>query len=108
MTSRSENTIWKTLGFSQEDMAAIAGNLANTSEWYQGPPTSPDDVTGWAEDANREGMATFAMGSMGYVLPKPLDDWRDVGRRMVSADVYYFFGAWRDQFTYFGEVLDRK
>ena len=91
-------------------MDAVARNMAASFSWWSGPPTGADaDLDLWASDAAREGMAVFAMGSMGYYVPGlPAEDWRDVGRKLVEAMTYFFFGPWRDRFTYLGEQFNRE
>ena len=44
------------------------------------------------------GGRTFTMGALGYTIEHPvLQDWREAGRQMVTADLYYFFGPWKDK-----------
>ena len=53
-------------------------------------------------------MVVFAMGWMGYdAFPPPLNDWREVGRRVVKVSLYYLLGVWRERFQLIGEEYDR-
>src|SRR4051794_8171622 len=102
---------WQALGFRPENMEAIAAKQARALDlWWAGPPASRDvAVETWAFTALTQGMERVALAFLGYRnLPSPLDDWREVGIRAVGAAIYYFFGPWRDGFTYFGEELDRN
>ncbi len=111
MNTHDNTPIWRALGFEQQFMDDLARNEAAVLDlWWDGPPsTSGDDVESWAFSATSDGMRVFATGWMGYVMPHPqLNDWREAGRRAVSAAVYYFHGAWRDKFTWLREEYDRE
>lgn len=110
MIKDTEVPAWQALEFARDDMDAIGRNMTLAyGSWWTGPPASPDEVETWASDACREGMCVFAMGSIGYNgFGSPLNDWREVGRRVVAAVVHYFFGPWRDRFEFFGQELDRE
>ena len=101
---------WQSLGFETDYLDSVLPNMkAIAPLWWDGPPSSPNDVDSWVDNSARWGMVAFAMGSMGYPrLPPPLHDWREAGRRMVAATVYYFYGPWRDRFRWLAEDLDRE
>lgn len=109
MNNEKTKEAWRLLGYCGDDLQAMVQNVETClARWWDGPPANPDDVRGWTSDVHLYGMAVFAMGSMGYsLLPAPLDDWREVGRRVVAASLYYFFGPWRNSFQCFGERYDR-
>lgn len=126
MSTHKDIPAWQALGFEQSFMDAVARNqIASLDLWWDGPRTEVDDsvrealkrittseaelrriyppraIESWVFNATLTGMVVFAMGSLGYQIKlPPLNDWRAVGRRMVAAVVYYFFGPWRDKFTY--------
>jgi hypothetical protein len=83
-------------------MEGAATNLKETLDlWWKPPPTAAEDIRDWVDRATCYGTRAFAMGALGYAIPgHPLDDWREVGRRLVAAVLYYFFGAWREKFTW--------
>lgn len=107
MNKHRSTPAWEILGFSRDDLDAIAANMVASFKWWSGPPMSSDDVESWVSDATREGIAVFAMGSMGYPIAEPpLNDWQEVGRRVLAAVAHYFFGSWREHFRYFAEEFD--
>ncbi len=110
MNKAERTNLLTQLGFKLDMLQAIARNLtACHGTWWAGPPALADDVETWASDASREGMAAFAMASLGYeALPHPLDDRLEIARRLVAVAVYYLFGSWREKFRYLGEAFDCK
>jgi hypothetical protein len=100
---------WRRLGFTEETMNAIAHNMEQVfSEWWGPPPIEPDLVPMWCFNVLSEGMAIFAMRSMGYQFVKEeLNSPRGVGTRVVQSIIFYFYGPWRDKFNYLLEDYDR-
>lgn len=107
MSKPKDASAWQALGIDRGFMEATAdGKLDSLDLWWVDPPDSPDEVERWASGALPSGMDVFAMGALGYSLRPPLDDWQAVGRRTVAAALHYFFGKWRQKFTYFGQPMD--
>ncbi len=83
---------------------------------WSSPPHSPEEVFNFLVVEQYVGTVhliasrTFAMGALGYTIEHPvLRDWREAGRQLVAADLYYFFGPWRAKVRYFGgKVFNRK
>lgn len=102
---------WQALGFTREFMDTMALRTYESRSLFldEAPQTDGDRIESWAFSMGLNAVEVFAMGSMGYTIALPqLDDWREIGRKVVAASVYYFFGAWRESFTYLGKVLDRE
>ena len=101
---------WESLGITRQYMEKVAQyNEMDLDRWWDGPPSNPDDVDDWIFDFYVKAVKVFAMASIGYPMPNPpLNDWREVGRRLVSASKYYFYGAWRDKFKSRRKEYDRQ
>jgi hypothetical protein len=107
---------WSELGFVKQDVEERAETAILMFEgWSSAPPVSTKQadrwllVEQWVNNVHRVGWPTFTMGALGYTIEHPvLQDWREAGRQMVAADLYYFFGPWKDKkFVYYGgEVVD--
>ena len=101
---------WESLGIKRQYMEKVAKyNAMGLDRWWEGPPSDPDGVAGWIFDVHIVAANVFAMASIGYPMPNPpLDDWREVSRRLISACIYYFYGPWRDKFKYFRKEYNRQ
>src|ERR1700726_3695451 len=117
MAKRPAQTVpWKALGFVKQDVAERAeGAIGMFQGWSSPPPVATKQadrwllVEEWVNHVHRVGWRTFAMGALGYTIEHPvLRDWREAGRQMVTADLYYFFGPWKERkFVYYeGEVIN--
>jgi hypothetical protein len=75
----------------------------------RGVPTHSVLVKGWMFRIGTVGSWAFALGALGYTIDHPvLQDWREAGRHVVAAALYYFFGAWRENFQWGGKPIDRQ
>jgi len=114
---------WKALGFVQHDVDGRAEEVIGMFKGWSAPPTSPEKAIDWnvphhfVFTVHLIASMTFAMGALGYTIKHPvLRDWREAGRQLVAADLYYFFGAWRNKVRWFEhsfvkmtvKVLNRK
>jgi hypothetical protein len=123
MAEQSPRTVpWEALGFEQQDVDASAARaIAVFKGWNPPPndpamkpwpsriraraiafvktagvPTLPVLVDSWAFNYHLVASPVFAMGALGYTIDHPvLRDWREAGRQVVQAVLYYFFGPWR-------------
>ncbi len=71
-------------------------------------PDAPESVKAWMFEIGTVGLQTFALGALGFTIQHPvLQDWREAGRKLVAAALYYFFGPWRERVLWNGKQLDR-
>ena len=106
MTATAQWQLWESLGFSLEQVKAAAKHLPDLKKgWLEPPPSGPgDEIQTWVWRHGESGRQAFLLGWMGHPVPDPdLNDWRGIGRRIVSACLHYFFGEWRQKFLYFDE-----
>jgi hypothetical protein len=118
-----ETPPWKALGFVQQDVDGRAEEVIGMFKGWNSPPGSPGEVLNWdvadqfVFTVHLIASRTFAMGALGYTIKHPvLRDWREAGRQLVAADLYYFFGSWREKVRWYEhsftkmsvKVLNRK
>ena len=106
MNATSQWHLWESLGFSLGQVEAGAKNLADMNkDWLKSPPTGDGrEITSWISTHVIFGRDVFLLGWMGHPVPDPdLNDWRGIGRRIVSAFLHYFFGDWRQSFLYYDD-----
>jgi hypothetical protein len=111
-----ETAPWKALGFVQQDVDVRAEEVISMFKDWGSPPGSTGEVLDFVVadqfvfKVNLVASRTFAMGALGYTIEHSvLRDWREAGRQLVAANLYYFFGPWREKFRYFDDkVLNRK
>lgn len=102
---------WQFLGFEKEFLERVATNLEKRNALFvrYDPPSVTLEAESWVFEIVNESLNVFSLGWMGYPsLNPPLSDWREAGRRIVLAAIYYFFGPWRDKFTWCQEDHDRQ
>jgi hypothetical protein len=106
MNATSQWHLWESLGFSLGQVEAGAKNLADMNkDWLKSPPTGHGgEIGSWVSTHGIFGRDLFLLGWMGHPVPDPdLNDWRGIGRRIVSACLHYFFGDWRQNFLYYDD-----
>jgi hypothetical protein len=115
MNTSEPPTNWQRIGYESSMLERVAENIEITRpSWWVEVPPPPKEIWWWTMDWVRSGMAVFALGSMGFpISSEPLSDLRRVGRQLVAAALYYFFGAWRNELPQPGvefddELLDRE
>ena len=97
---------WESLGFSLGEVEAGAKNLADLNkDWLKSPPTGHGgEIDSWVSRHVIFGRDVFLLGWMGHPVPEEdLNDWRGIGRRIVSMCLHYFFGDWRQNFLYYDD-----
>ncbi len=109
MTEHTPQTApWEALGYEKRDVDRTAASVALFVESTQ-PPDAPEEVCNWMFLVHVAGSKAFALGALGHAIEHPvLKDWREAGRHLVAAALYYFFGPWRATFLWRGKLLDRK
>lgn len=109
MNNETASKKWLQLGLDKEYLDLVAKNIytRHGMPWHGGPSwnTTPPPPTleaeSWTFEVLHESRMVFALGWLGYFLAEPpLNDWREAGRRIVSATTYYFFGPWRENFVW--------
>lgn len=111
MNLHDEKPTWSLLGYDRDLLDRIAQNMYTMygETWENGRPLGSDNVIYWMYDTLTGSRNIFAMGWLGYCVPKPpLNDWQAAGRRLVQASLYYFFGVWRDKFMWCQEEYNRQ
>jgi hypothetical protein len=105
---------WEALGFVKQDVDATARRAILSFKGWSSPPQSPEDlvfwglVDQWVFNFHVVAPDTFALGALGYTIEHPvLRDWREAGRQLVAADLYYFFGPW-EKFRWGSGVMSRE
>jgi hypothetical protein len=83
--------------------------LRDSSGWEL-PPDAPEGVwSDWIFGVHVVASNTFALGALGVTIDHPvLQDWREAGRHLVAAALYYFFGPWRETSLWNGKLIDCK
>jgi hypothetical protein len=106
---------WEALGFAKKDVDGTARLAIRMFKGCSSPPDFPGKladlvrVQQWVDTVDRVALDTFALGALGYTVEHPvLRDWREAGRQLVAAVLYYLFGPWREKFPLGREVLNRK
>ncbi len=109
----SPTPAWKALGFKKRDVDLGTELLSTFQDWGSQPnPTKQADrwelADKWVSRVHVPGTITFELGALGYTIKHPLlKDWREAGRQAVIADLYYFFGPWREKkFLHDGVVIN--
>jgi hypothetical protein len=92
------------LGFLKRDCDERAEEQIARFKGWSPPPRPPGKVVdwvtvfGWVFAVQLTASNTFGMGALGYTIEHPvLRDWREAGRQLVAAVLYYFFGPWREK-----------
>jgi hypothetical protein len=105
---------WKALGFKTRDVEEAARIINSIFQGWSSPPqpTKQKDrfalANEWVSHVHAVGTLTFELGALGYTIEHPdLEDWGEAGRRAVMADLYYFFGPWREKkFLHYDVVIN--
>lgn len=88
---------WKRLGFPEEGLSKLLSKQVHEDEWLCDPPANPEDMELWLVGHYCGAYLVYALGCIGYTaLRPPLNDWMEVGRRIVESAKCHFFGRWQE------------
>jgi len=107
------DTPWQALGFVKQDVDSSVHTAISFFKGWSSPLQSHEDVVPWKGQVDQWVFNlhmvvpnTFALGALGYTIEHPvLHDWREAGRQLVTADLYYYFDPWWEKVHWYEHSL---